>query len=139
MHTLKARLQTPQVIETVNLLMTYDLELDTEKTQSLDYEVVNYVVPPRQSSVVIQPRFGTNLRIAANSVLLAIMIVPLVFIPGLIIVVLPAGIYLLGKVYDDITEKTSRKEVVSKSMVMERTTEENEKARLTVYGARMTR
>ena len=43
-----------------------------------------------------------------------------------IIVVLPAGIYLLGKVYDDITEKISRKDVISKTMELERTTEENE-------------
>jgi hypothetical protein len=138
-HTLKARLHTPQVIETVNLLMTDDFELDTEKNQCLNSEVVNYIEPPRHSSVVIQQGFGTNLRIAANSVLLAIMIVPVFFIPGLIIVVLPAGMYLLGKVYDDIIEKTSKKDEASETMVIERATEENEKARLMVYGAHLIR
>ena len=54
-----------------------------------------------------------------------------------IIVVLLAGIYLLGKVYDDITEKISRKDVVSETMELERITEENEKARLRVQEARL--
>jgi hypothetical protein len=136
---LNARLHTPEIINTVNLLMTDLIELDTAKTHKLDSEVVNYIKSSRKSNAVIQSRFGINLRIVANSVLLIGMISPLTFIPGLIIVVLPAGIYLLGKVYDDIKENKSRKVVVSEIKESERIIEETDKARWRVYGARLMR
>jgi hypothetical protein len=119
--------------------MTDLIELDTAKTHKLDSEVVNYIKSSRKSNAVIQSRFGINLRIVANSVLLIGMITPLTFIPGLIIVVLPAGIYLLGKVYDDIKENKSRKVVVSEIKESERIIEETDKARWRVYGARLMR
>ena len=139
MHTLNARLDTPEIIDPVNLLMTDLIEMDTAKISKLDFKDVNHIKPSRQSNAVIQSGMGVNLRIVANFVLLIGMITPLTFIPGLIIVVLPAGIYLLGKVYDDITENKSRKDVVSESMESERIIEENDKARLRVYGARLMR
>jgi hypothetical protein len=137
---LKARLQTPEVIETVNVFVTDLVELNEAKIhfeQQMDSEVANIIAPHQHSITIAQQNFVTDVRIFVASVFLITILVPLTVIPGLIIFVLPAGFYLVGKIYDDISAMRSTKDEVSRTMEWERTSEKTEQARLMVYRARL--
>jgi len=105
--------------------------------RQMEPEVVSIEAPPGQAAVIAQQNVGTVLQTIAGAVLAIVMIVPLALIPGLIVVVLPAEIYVLGRVYDNVVEMRSRKDDISETTELERANEENEEVRVRTYGAHL--
>lgn len=137
---MKARTQTREVTETVNVVVTNPVELTSATNhleRQMESEVVSIEAPPRQAAVLAQQNVGTVLQTIAGAVLAIVMIVPLTLIPGLIMVVLPAEIYVLGRVYDNVVEMRSRKDDISETTELERANEENEEVRVRTYGAHL--
>jgi len=91
-------------------------------------------IPERKSDS--SPRDYSSILTAIMGIILSVgMLIPLGVLPGLIVVVLPAEIYVLGQVYDSITEVRSKQKLGSEYLRIEATHEENEDARVRVYGA----
>jgi len=124
----------------VNVVVTDPVELNAARNhleRQKESEVVNIGAPPQQAAVLAQQNVGAVLQTIAGAVLAIVMIVPLTIIPGLIMVVLPAEIYVLGRVYDNIVETRFRKDSISETTDLERANEENEEARVRTYGAHL--
>lgn len=135
--TLMMNDQTDEANEQVNLRHSKTSELSAknhlEHRTSLDS--VNTASLSERSTVSAPKDYSFLLTILFGSVLSVGMLLPLGVLPGLIVFVLPAEIYVLGQVYDSISEFRSRNEALTKRMAVEQAHEENEKARVRVYGA----
>ncbi len=137
---MKARKQTREVTKTVNLVVTNPVELNTATNhleRHMESEALNTQAPPHQAAVLAQLSISAVLQSGAGAVLAIVMIVPLTIVPGLIMVVLPAEIYVLGRVYDNVVELRSRKDEISGTTDLERANEENEEVRVRTYGTHL--
>ena len=137
---MKARTQTREVTDAVRVVVTDSVELNAATNhlgRKMESEVVNVVEPPQQTAVLAQRKVGAVLQTLAGTVLAIVMIVPLTIIPGLIIVVLPLEIYVLGRVYDNVVEIRSRRDDADTTKDLERANEENEEVRVKTYGAHL--
>ena len=137
---MKARTQTREVTDTISTVVAEPVELLAAANhlgRHRESETSNVVAPPQHDAVVAQSNVSTVLQTVAGAVLAIVMIVPLAMIPGLIIAVLPAEIYVLGRVYDNVVEMRSRKDDVSETMDLERANEKNEEVRTRTYGAHL--
>ena len=137
---MKARTQTREVTDTIRTVVAEPVELLAAANhlgRQRESEISNVVAPPQHAAVVAQSNVSTVLKTVAGAVLAIVMIVPLAVIPGLIIAVLPAEIYVLGRVSDNVVEMSSRKDDVSETMDLERANDENEEVRVRTYGTHL--
>ncbi|MFX1602069.1 MAG: hypothetical protein ACFFCK_01195 [Promethearchaeota archaeon] len=137
---MKARTQTREVSDTTRVVVADPAEsfaaanhLDRE----MEYEIAKVVAPPQHAAVVSKNNVGAVLQAVAGAVLAIVMIVPLSIVPGLIMVILPVEIYVLGKVYDNLIEIRSANDDISETTDLERANEENEEVRVRTYGAHL--
>ncbi len=80
--------------------------------------------------------YGPILNAVLGSILAFGLLIPLSIRPGLILVILPAEIYLVGQIYDNLVESKSGKSSAVEHSAFEDASQENEKVRARVYGAR---
>lgn len=137
---LKASTQTREVTDTYSSVVADPVELlaaENHLDRQMESEIANVVAPAQHAAVVAQYNVSAVLQTVAGAVLAIVMIVPLTIFPGLIIAVLPAEIYVLGRMYDSVVEMRSRKDDVSETKDLERANEENEEVRVRTYGAHL--
>lgn len=111
-------------------LMLKDNEIQTS------IGLVNPVILPVEVAAA-HPNLGAYVSVIVSLFVSAILLVPLIVIPGLILFVLPTEIYLLGQVYDGAAEIRSRHEKSSPAIDLEKASKEVEDARIRAYGAHL--
>lgn len=126
--------------------------IETESVNSVDVEprpdynssdidhrvevAVSYEVPTTQA-IRLRVTDGVNryLHAALGVVVAGIALTPLLLLPGLIILVLPAEVYLVGRIYDNVTEaRNIKNRSEADNSRYDRSAEETEEARVAVYG-----
>ncbi|MFX1415429.1 MAG: hypothetical protein ACFFC0_01405 [Promethearchaeota archaeon] len=136
---MKARTQNREATDTISVVVTDPVELlaANHLERQAESEIANVVAPSQHAAVVARYDVSPVLQTIAGAALAIVMIVPLTIIPGLIMVVLPLEIYVLGRVYDNVVEMRSRKDDISDTVDLERANEENEEVRVRTYGAHL--
>ncbi|NHJ13074.1 MAG: hypothetical protein EAX95_05320 [Candidatus Thorarchaeota archaeon] len=99
--------------------------------------LVNPVIEPINVVARTPFHYGVFLRIMVGLAAAILLLVPLASLPGLIVAVLPLEIYVIGLVYDGVLMVRSKNEDRSEVPEIEKATEECEKGRVRVYGARL--
>ncbi|TFG06488.1 hypothetical protein EU522_01570 [Candidatus Thorarchaeota archaeon] len=97
---------------------------------------INPVILPLDVVPAAPPNYGASLRVAVGLLVASLLLVPLLVLPGLVVAVLPAEIYLLGQVYDGIVDLRSKDEESSATALRE-ADDKTESARIRVYGSRV--
>ncbi len=129
--------------------------IETESVNSVDVEpspdynssdidqrvevAVSYEVPTTEA-IRLRVTDGVNryLHAALGVVAAGIALTPLLLLPGLIILVLPAEVYIIGRIYDDVTEARNTKNRSEVEKVQyDRSADDTEKARVAVYGTQV--
>ncbi|MFX1367990.1 MAG: hypothetical protein ACFFAY_05275 [Promethearchaeota archaeon] len=104
--------------------------------QQLSSEVVDNAQQSELIAGAPPQDYGPILNAVLGSILAFGLLIPLSMLPVLILVILPAEVYLVGQIYDSLVESKSGKRSINEHTAFEDVSQENEKVRTRVYGAR---
>ena len=115
---------------------TSEQSANSPLAQQLSSEVVDNARQHEQLAALPPKDYGPMLNAVLGSILAFGMLIPLFTLPGLILIILPAEVYLIGQIYDNLADLRSEKRTAIEHIAFKHANEENEKVRVRVYGTR---